>query len=671
MFGRDNHLPLNQPSSSPNSTGKKNEKRTDDIHHPNNQLNHNNNTCQSSSSSSSQKRPMNAFLIFCKRHRSVVKSKYPHLENRSITKILGEWWAALDADQKQTYTELARQYKEAFMKANPHFKWYKTDSFLSAPPKPSSLPSQPPVMIMSSSSPSKSSNGQQAVMNEEKKAVDDVKLSEEGSLKENKSNPTPKPPKKRYLETNEFKSTMKNNCSPAASTASSIPTPPSIQPVLDTDTMSRVIVDALTAGPNPPPSSYLNMNSIKTAAGIPLDSPSRSPSSPEGMKGSPSPSSHHPVMNGQSPPRHAVNGIHSPPLVCKESVSSLTAESLLIAESQQPIGSATALIASANKSNSCNSSSSIANSHTNTSGLVSVSASISVPMEEDDEDDDDDKPLNLSSSKVLRASNQQIIDHFIDKLLTTGAECGEGKFLKDEKEKTSLIVSDLSLIYSFESLMTGNPMPVEMMEHSASMNIVKQDTRMSSNCVNGGGSVSATKRPKSNSASSGHSSSSGDSETGNNQNKSKWVSGEFDLEERIAALPQLQDTHLINALNHKSSGLIPMNNGVNSRPANDLNGADIDMEVGPCDGLKALAEVPLGLQEAGRDLSLGLTIDLKRQPVRVILDQAFRGLGLSYMVIDGYLMIDSRTSVLEQRVELIDRKLDRVLDALKRLEMAK
>lgn len=84
---------------------------------------------QSSSSSSSQKRPMNAFLIFCKRHRSVVKSKYPHLENRSITKILGEWWAALDADQKQKYTELARQYKEAFMKANPHFKWYKTDNF--------------------------------------------------------------------------------------------------------------------------------------------------------------------------------------------------------------------------------------------------------------------------------------------------------------------------------------------------------------------------------------------------------------------------------------------------------------------------------------------------------------------------------------------------------------
>lgn len=87
---------------------------------------------------------MNAFLIFCKRHRSVVKSKYPHLENRSITKILGEWWAALDTDQKQTYTELARQYKEAFMKANPDFKWYKTDSFPPATAVHSAITNPPP-----------------------------------------------------------------------------------------------------------------------------------------------------------------------------------------------------------------------------------------------------------------------------------------------------------------------------------------------------------------------------------------------------------------------------------------------------------------------------------------------------------------------------------------------
>jgi hypothetical protein len=55
------------------------------------------------------RRPMNAFLIFCKRHRGVVRDRYPHLENRSITKILGEWWANLEPPEKASYTELARQ----------------------------------------------------------------------------------------------------------------------------------------------------------------------------------------------------------------------------------------------------------------------------------------------------------------------------------------------------------------------------------------------------------------------------------------------------------------------------------------------------------------------------------------------------------------------------------
>ncbi|KOB74112.1 Uncharacterized protein OBRU01_02548 [Operophtera brumata] len=40
------------------------------------------------------RRPMNAFLIFCKRHRSV---------------ILGEWWANLDKEEKACYTGLAKQ----------------------------------------------------------------------------------------------------------------------------------------------------------------------------------------------------------------------------------------------------------------------------------------------------------------------------------------------------------------------------------------------------------------------------------------------------------------------------------------------------------------------------------------------------------------------------------
>ena len=41
-------------------------------------------------SSTGNRRPMNAFLLFCKRHRTIVKEKHPHLENRLISKILGK-----------------------------------------------------------------------------------------------------------------------------------------------------------------------------------------------------------------------------------------------------------------------------------------------------------------------------------------------------------------------------------------------------------------------------------------------------------------------------------------------------------------------------------------------------------------------------------------------------
>ncbi|XP_011504862.1 PREDICTED: uncharacterized protein LOC105367776 isoform X2 [Ceratosolen solmsi marchali] len=76
------------------------------------------------------RRPMNAFLIFCKRHRASVRSGFPHLENRAVTRVLGEWWAMLSTEQKCAYTNLAQEYKDAFLNANPDFKWYK----LPAPP---------------------------------------------------------------------------------------------------------------------------------------------------------------------------------------------------------------------------------------------------------------------------------------------------------------------------------------------------------------------------------------------------------------------------------------------------------------------------------------------------------------------------------------------------------
>ena len=69
------------------------------------------------------RRPMNAFMIFSKRHRPLVHQKHPNQDNRTVSKILGEWWYALGQDEKQKYHELAYQVKEAHFKAHPEWKW--------------------------------------------------------------------------------------------------------------------------------------------------------------------------------------------------------------------------------------------------------------------------------------------------------------------------------------------------------------------------------------------------------------------------------------------------------------------------------------------------------------------------------------------------------------------
>ncbi|XP_030060031.1 HMG box transcription factor BBX [Microcaecilia unicolor] len=78
------------------------------------------------SSEQRARRPMNAFLLFCKRHRSLVRQEHPRLDNRGATKILADWWAYLDPQEKQKYTDMAKEYKDAFMKANPGYKWCPT-----------------------------------------------------------------------------------------------------------------------------------------------------------------------------------------------------------------------------------------------------------------------------------------------------------------------------------------------------------------------------------------------------------------------------------------------------------------------------------------------------------------------------------------------------------------
>ncbi|KAI1290131.1 Protein capicua -like protein [Halotydeus destructor] len=69
------------------------------------------------------RRPMNAFMIFSKRHRAIVHQKHPNSDNRTVSKILGEWWYSLDPKEKQEYHDLAFQVKEAHFKKHPDWKW--------------------------------------------------------------------------------------------------------------------------------------------------------------------------------------------------------------------------------------------------------------------------------------------------------------------------------------------------------------------------------------------------------------------------------------------------------------------------------------------------------------------------------------------------------------------
>lgn len=73
------------------------------------------------------RRPMNAFMIFSKRHRAMVHQKHPNQDNRTVSKILGEWWYALKPEEKHRYHELASEVKEAHFRTYPEWKWCSKD----------------------------------------------------------------------------------------------------------------------------------------------------------------------------------------------------------------------------------------------------------------------------------------------------------------------------------------------------------------------------------------------------------------------------------------------------------------------------------------------------------------------------------------------------------------
>lgn len=65
--------------------------------------------CELQSKDEYVRRPMNAFMIFSQQHRARVHQCHPNQDNRLASKILGDWWNALDVTEKQKYNDLALQ----------------------------------------------------------------------------------------------------------------------------------------------------------------------------------------------------------------------------------------------------------------------------------------------------------------------------------------------------------------------------------------------------------------------------------------------------------------------------------------------------------------------------------------------------------------------------------
>ncbi|KAJ8711812.1 hypothetical protein PYW08_008766 [Mythimna loreyi] len=69
------------------------------------------------------RRPMNAYMIFAKRHRHIVHQMHHNIDNRVVSKILAEWWYFFKPEEKQMYKKLANDVKKAHTQAYPGWEW--------------------------------------------------------------------------------------------------------------------------------------------------------------------------------------------------------------------------------------------------------------------------------------------------------------------------------------------------------------------------------------------------------------------------------------------------------------------------------------------------------------------------------------------------------------------
>ena len=60
------------------------------------------------------KKPLNAYLIFCKENQKIIREENPELGAKDIMKKMGEIWKSLDADEKNKYNNKASLDKDRY-----------------------------------------------------------------------------------------------------------------------------------------------------------------------------------------------------------------------------------------------------------------------------------------------------------------------------------------------------------------------------------------------------------------------------------------------------------------------------------------------------------------------------------------------------------------------------
>ncbi|CAF1443639.1 unnamed protein product [Adineta steineri] len=123
--------PMNEDDLDLNSNNKNENENENSSYNNNNNNNNNNNddyhqTLSNNRSSLKDKhirRPMNSFMLFSQEQRGKIHLANPNRDNRNVSKILGEKWYSLSANEQEQYRIRAKQLRNEHSKQNPSFKW--------------------------------------------------------------------------------------------------------------------------------------------------------------------------------------------------------------------------------------------------------------------------------------------------------------------------------------------------------------------------------------------------------------------------------------------------------------------------------------------------------------------------------------------------------------------